>query len=184
MGAALAKALVKGPYRLLLFSHNATELEQLKTQIRKETPAADLDCLGCPTDASWEADVIISAVPYSAEKEVAQKIKAVATQKIVVSISNPGGNTFDGLAPASDWSAAEELQTLLPASKVVKAFSSIKAAQFSQPTLSGQPLDVFIAGNDKEAVEEVKGLVRTAGFNPVVAGDLTASRQLEAVPLQ
>src|ERR1044072_37044 len=82
MGSALAKTLVKGPYRLLLFAHNKEKLEGLKEEITKTTPSADIDCMGCPMDASWEADVILSAVPYKAEKEVAEKIKAVATQKV------------------------------------------------------------------------------------------------------
>jgi predicted dinucleotide-binding enzyme len=30
-------------------------------------------------------------------------------------------------------------------------------------------------------VELVKGLVQTAGFNPIIAGDLSASRTLEAM---
>jgi NADPH-dependent F420 reductase len=183
MGSAIAQALAKGPYRLLLFAHNAEKLEQLKEEIKKRTPSADLDCLGCPADASWEADVIIPAVPYSAEKEVVEKIKAVATQKIVVSIANPLNETYDGLITPPDTSAAEELQKLLPASKIVKAFNTTYAADFSQPVISGQQVDGFLAGNDEEAVNVVKGLVETAGFNPVVAGDLPVSRTLEAMQL-
>ena len=49
--------------------------------------------------------------------------------------------------------------------------------------IGGQLVDAFIAGNDEEAVDTVKGLVQTAGFNPVVAGDLSVSRTLEAMQL-
>src|ERR1051325_7592217 len=133
MGSAIAKTLAKGPYRLLLFAHDKEKLEGLKKEIVATNPSADLDCNGCPMDASWEADVIISAVPYQAEKEVAEKIKAVATQKVVVSIANPLNETYNGLVTAPDTSAAEELQKLLPDSKVVKAFNTNLAADFSQP---------------------------------------------------
>lgn len=183
MGSAIAKAVAKGPYRLLLFSHNSKGLEWLKEEIQKDTPAADLDCVGCPADASWEADVIIPAVPYKNEKEVAEKIRNVATQKVVVSISNPLNETYNGLLTSPSASAAEELQALLPSSKVVKAFNTTYAADFLQPVISGQQVDAFIAGNDKEAVKVVEGLVETAGFNPVLAGDLTVSRTLEAMQL-
>jgi NADPH-dependent F420 reductase len=183
MGSAIAKALAKGPYRLLLFSHNTEKLEQLKEEIRTTTPSADLDCVGCPADASWEADVIIPAVPYVNEKEVAEKIRAVATQKVVVSISNPLNETCNGLLTSPNTSAAEELQQQLPSSKVVKAFNTTSPTNFSRPVINRKRVDAFIAGNDNEAVNVVKGLVETAGFNPVIAGDLTESRTLEAMKL-
>ena len=183
MGSAIAKALAKGPYRLLLFSHHPEKREAVKEEIQKAVPTAEIDCVGCPMDASWEADVIIPSVPYSVEKDVAEKIKEVATQKVVVSISNPLKETYDRLITPPEISAAEELQKRLPASKVVKAFNTTFAANFSQPVFYGQKADAFIAGNDAEAVNTVKGLVETAGFNPVHAGDLTVSRTLEAMQL-
>ena len=80
-------------------------------------------------------------------------------------------------------SAAEELQKQLPVSKVVKAFNTTFAADFSQPVINGQQVDAFIAGNDAEAVNLVKELVETAGFHPIIAGELTVSRTLEAMQL-
>lgn len=183
MGSAIAKSLAKGSYRLLLFAQDRQKLESLKTEITAATASADIECVGCPVDASWEADVIISAVPYSAEKEVAEKIKTVATQKIVVSIANPLNESYDGLVTPPTTSAAEELQKLLPDSKVVKAFNTTFAADFAQPVINGQQVDALIAGNDEQAVDVVKGLVQTAGFNPIVAGNLSESRTLEAMQL-
>lgn len=183
MGSAIAKAVAKGPYRLLLFGTDKLKLERLKEEILKTTPAADIECTGCSVDASWEADVIIPAVPYAAEKELVEKIRPVATQKIIVSIANPLNETYDGLLTPATTSAAEELQKLLPSSKVVKAFNTTYAADFAQPVIAGQQVDAFIAGDDEEAVNTVKGLVATAGFNPIIAGDLTVSRILEAMQL-
>lgn len=181
MGSAIAKSLAKGPYRLLLFAHDKAKLQSIKQAITEATPAAEIECVGCPMDASWEADVIIPAVPYGTEKEVVEKIRNVATQKIVISIANPLNETYDGLVTAPGTSAAEELQKLLPSSKVVKAFNTTYAADFSQPVINGQQVDAFIAGDDEEAVNVAKDLVATAGFNPIVAGDLSASRTLEAM---
>ena len=183
MGSAIAKALAKGPYRMLLFASDKVKLETLKNDILTATPSADLECTGCPVDASWEADVIIPAVPFGAEKEVAEKIKSVATQKIVISIANPLNESYNGLVTSPGTSAAEELQKLLPDSKVVKAFNTTYAADFAQPVINGQQVDAFIAGNDGEAVDVAKSLVETASFRPIVAGDLTVSRTLEAMQL-
>ena len=183
MGSAIARSLARGPYRLLLFAHDKEKLENLKSDIVHDLPSADIDCVGCPMDASWEADVIIPAVPYAAEKEVAEKIREVATQKIVVSIANPLNDTYSGLITPASTSAAEELQKSLPSSKVVKAFSTSYAANFSQPVIGGQKADAFIAGNDEEALSLVRDLVTTAGFQPVVAGNLAVSRTLESMQL-
>ena len=183
MGSAISKAIAKGPYRLVLKASKQEELDSLVTQIKSENAQADVEAAICPTDASWEADIIILAVPFNAEKELANKIKEVANQKIVISIANPLNDTYNGLITAPDSSAAEELQKLLPNSKVVKAFNTTFAADFSTPVIDGKQADAFIAGNDEEALQTVSELVTTAGFNPIVAGDLSVSGTLERMQL-
>ena len=181
MGKAISKALSKGNDRLLLFSKEEEQLNVLGNDIRKQYPAADFETIQCAYEASWEADIIILAVPYEAEAEIAEKIKQVASQKIVISISNPLNATYDGLVTAAGTSAAEELQKLLPDSKVIKAFNTTYAADFMQPVIDGKQVDAFVAGNHEAATQTVLELVRTAGFNPVNAGKLSVSRTLEGM---
>ena len=123
------------------------------------------------------------AIPYNAEKEVAERIKAFANQKIVISIANPLNETYNGLVTTPDTSAAEELQKLLPHAKVVKAFNTTFAADFSSPVIDGKQVDAFIAGNDEDATSTVAELVATVGFNPIIAGNLSVSRTLENMQL-
>ena len=183
MGSAISTSRAKGNSRLLLCANQSDKARALAQEIKKDNPAADVESLDCTVNASWEADIIISAVPYHAEKDVVSKIKEVANQKIVISIANPLNETYDGLVTAPDTSAAEELQKLLPHAKVVKAFNTTFAADFSTPVIAGKQVDAFIAGNDEDALETVKELVSTAGFRPIVAGDLSVSRTLENMQL-
>jgi len=183
MGVAISKSLSKGNFRMLLKSGDEEKLSKLVKDIKSTNGNADVESMHCPAEASWEADVIILAVPYEAEREIAEKIKEVANQKVVISIANPLNQTYNGLVTASDTSAAEELQKLLPHSKVIKAFNTTFAADFSSPVIDGKQVDAFIAGDDEEALETVKELVITAGFNPIVAGDLSVSRTLENMQL-
>ncbi len=183
MGSAIAKSLAKGNYRLLLKSSKQEALNNLVEAIKAATPAADIEGIACPREASWEADVIIPAVPFSAQAEVAERIREVANQKIVISIANPLNENYTGLLTTGDTSAAEELQKSLPHAKVVKAFNTTFAADFASPVINGQQVDAFIAGNHADALEMVSELVSTAGFNPIVSGDLTASRMLESMQL-
>jgi NADPH-dependent F420 reductase len=181
MGSAIARGLAKGKDRMLLFGKNEEKLSTVLNDILKTNPSADAEITECSVDACWEADIIVAAVPYAAEAEVAETVKQVATGKIVISISNPLNSTYDGLLTDPATSAGEELQKLLPHSKVVKAFNTTFAADFLSPVINGQTVDAFVAGDDDEAVETVSELVKTVGFNPVAAGKLTASRTLETM---
>lgn len=183
MGSSLSKSLARGNYRLLLKGGNEEELRLLEQEIKAGHPAADVEVMACPEEASWEADIILLAVPFEAENEIAGKIKEVANQKIVISISNPLNLTYDGLVTAPDTSAAEELQKVLPHSKIVKAFNTTFAADFFTPVINGMQADAFIAGDDEEATQTVAELVSVAGFNPVLAGRLSVSRTLENMQL-
>lgn len=183
MGSAISGSLAKGNYRLLLKSPDEKKLENLVDSIRELVPDADIESATCASNACWEADIIILAVPYAAEKEVAEKIREVANQKIVISIANPLNERYTGLVTASDTSAAEELQKLLPNSRVVKAFNTTFPAAFSNPIIAEKQVDAFIAGNDEDAVNTVSDLVSVAGFNPINAGALPVSRTLEHMQL-
>ena len=183
MGSAITKSVAKGPYRLLLISNDADKLQKLQSDFLKESPDAEAEVIQALIDARWKADIFILAVPYAAETEIVAEIKDLAEGKIVISITNPINNDLSGLVTQPGTSAAEELQKLLPQSKVVKAFNTTFAADFTHPVIDGKQVDSFIAGDDEEAVKTVSELVKTAGFNPIVAGGLQVSRTLENMQL-
>lgn len=183
MGSAIAKSIAGGNYRLLLFDSNPEQLGTISEKIQLDHPEADFEFKSCPHESSWEADIIILAVPHAAEKELTDKIRDVATQKIVVNIANPIDKDFSKLTTRPDRSAAEELQQWLPHSKIVKTFNTTFAADFEQPVIDGKQTDAFIAGDDEEALQTVTELVETAGFNPIIAGDLSVSGTLERMQL-
>ena len=183
MGSAISRSLAGDNYRLLLYSNDQAQLRLLVESILNSRAEADVEGIACTTQAAWEADIIIAAVPYEAEKEIAVKIKDVANTKIVISISNPVDETYNKLITANNTSAAEELQKLLPNSKVVKAFNTTFATDFSVLEINGSQVDSFIAGDSGEALQTVAALVSAAGFNPVIAGDLYVSRTLENMQL-
>lgn len=183
MGSAIVKSIAGGNYRLLLFDREPEQSGSIHEKILQDHPEAELELMDCPHESSWEADIIILAVPHGVEKELAEKIRDVATQKIVVSIANPIDENFNKLTTDPNTSAAEELQRWLPNSRVVKAFNTTFAADFDQPVIDGKQVDAFIAGDDEEALQTVTELVETAGFNPVIAGDLVVSGTLERMQL-
>ena len=184
MGCAFVKALSNSNYRLLLMSRDKNKVGKLSANLKEKNPAADVEFVECEREACWEADIILMAVPYEAEREVAEKIREVTTQKVVIDLSNPLNEKYDRLITAPDTSAAEELQKELPNSKVVKAFNTIFSTDFTQASEESKQIKTFIAGDDQEAVQTVSDMATAIGFEPVVCGSLSASRTIEQMMLQ
>ena len=171
--AAIVRSLAKNNFRLLLIANDHHKASALKDGLENEGAKAELLVMECAREASWEADIIVVATPYDAYAEIAGRIRPVATGKVVISI--PGS-----VASSSGASAAEELQKLLPYSKIVKTFNT---DGISALTGDSKP-ELLIAGNSGDAVDAVADLVRSTGLHPVVVGDLTLSRELESLPLK
>lgn len=184
MGTAIAKNLSKGNYRLLLMANQQDKLDMLKAELIKNGAIAEPEVNTCAKEACWEADIIVLATPYGTEREVADKIREVAVGKIVISISNPMDAAHNKVVMSSHSSAAEELQKMLPYSKVIKTFNTTFAGDFIAPIIDGQKADTFIAGNSSDAIDTVSAILKTTGFTPVVAGDLTVSRALENMEMK
>jgi len=183
MGSAFARSLSKGNYRILLRSSKKDAIQSLVNEITNDRLAADAEVVNDDIEACWEADVIILAVPYAVEKSLAERIRSVVNQKVILSISNPLNERCDGLLTHPGISAAEELQKQLPNAKVIKAFNTVFASDFEQAVTQGERLDCFIAGDNEDALQVVYDLVKTTGFNPVIAGDLSMSGILESMQL-
>ena len=128
-------------------------------------------------------DIVILAVWYGTNTEVARQLGDKLTDKVVVDIANPLSSTYDSLATAPDSSSAEEVAQAVPGAKVVKAFNTTYAGTLRSGQVSGQPLDVWIAGDDEDAKIKVAQLIQDAGMRPIDAGPLSRARQIEAMQL-
>ncbi|HSQ44467.1 MAG TPA: hypothetical protein VLM16_05695 [Ginsengibacter sp.] len=125
--------------RLLLLAKYANQFIELSTAMESKHPGIELDIIDCMKDGCWEADIIILDIPHNEEREVAELIKEVATQKIVVSFSE-NRNAFEN----------DELENLLKYSKVVKAFNSIGSQKIS------------LYGKDEDVVQEVSAMLKNS----------------------
>ncbi len=129
-------------------------------------------------------DVVVLAVWYGTNIEIAKQLGTKLAGKVVVDIANPLNATYDGLATAPDSSSAEDLAKAVAAgAKVVKAFNTTFAGTLLAGQVAGQPLDVFIAGDDADAKGKVSQLVTDGGMRAIDAGPLHRARQIEAMQL-
>ena len=129
-------------------------------------------------------DVVVLAVWYGTNIEVAKQLGNKLAGKVVVDIANPLNSTFDGLATAPDSSSAEDLaKAVAPGAKVVKAFNTTYAGTLLAGQVDGKPLDVFIAGDDADAKSKVAQIVTDGGLRAVDSGPLSRARQIEGMQL-
>jgi predicted dinucleotide-binding enzyme len=128
-------------------------------------------------------DVVVLAVYYPDAKAAVEQYGDALSGKVVVDITNPVNETSDDLVTPPDSSAAQELASSAAGASVVKAFNTTFANTLTQGAVSGQPLDVFIAGDDEDAKAKVAQLAKDGGLRPVDAGPLKRARELEAAGL-
>jgi hypothetical protein len=142
----LAKQIAK-TNPVLLFDHDAVVLNTVYSQILLEYPNANAEMMICPTNASWEADVIIISNAAATDSNLIEKIRNVATGKIVLFLENKKNTDISGNSP-------EKFKHLFPFSKVVQSFES--ADDFNN--------SLFLNGNDKEAVKIILTLFASIGL--------------------
>lgn len=147
-GIEVAGKLASQNFRLLLISRDESKLKQLAEEILHHTPGADVEIINCVKEGCWEADIIVLAASPIPAETLIEKIKDVATQKIVVEI-----------VQGSNSSATEALHRVLPYSKIVTA-----------SFITHPEKEVTITGLDKKAVQLIEGIAVKAGFKFQPAG--------------
>ena len=129
-------------------------------------------------------DVVVLAVWYGTNIEIAKQLGNKLAGKVVVDIANPLNSTYDSLATTPDSSSAEDLaKAIASGAKVVKAFNTTYAGTLLSGSVAGQPLDVFIAGDDADAKAKVAQIVTDGGMRAVDTGPLSRARQIEGMQL-
>lgn len=134
------------------------------------------------TDQRVTGEIVVLAVPYPAVQQVLAQRAEQPAGKIIVDITNPlTFETFDSLTVPADSSAAAEIQSSLPNSRVVRAFNTTFAATLASGEIAGQPTTVLIAGDDAAAKSRLAEVVTAGGLRAIDAGALRRARELEAL---
>ncbi|MDP8943243.1 MAG: hypothetical protein M3N16_03885 [Actinomycetota bacterium] len=122
------------------------------------------------------------AVPYGAARPLVERYAGELEGRVVVDITNPLNDDYSGLVETPAGSGAPEIAAAAPdAARVVKAFNTTFARTVADGQVAGQPLDVFVAGDDAEAKAAVTQFVEAGGSRAIDAGPLARARDLEAL---
>lgn len=183
MGKAIASRAIAGRHSVTLVGKTLEQAQKAVDEVRasaKQSAQVSVATL----DNFEPGDVVVLALWYGTNIEVVKKLSEKLKEKTVVDIANPVNSTYDGLVTALDSSSAEDVARAAGSkTKVVKAFNTTYANTLREGQVGGQPLDVFLAGDDQEAKEKVAQLIRDSGMRPVDAGPLRRARQIEGMQL-
>jgi hypothetical protein len=183
MGRGIGTRLATGGHSVTFIDANPEVAEKTATEVKAVANNGAVVSASSLDNAEL-GEVVVMAVWYGTNLEIARQLGAKLAGKVIVDIANPLNATFDGLATAPDSSSAEDLAKIIaPGAKVVKAFNTTFAGTLLAGHVAGQPLDVFIAGDDAVAKGKVAQLVKDGGMRPIDAGPLNRARQIEGMQL-
>jgi 8-hydroxy-5-deazaflavin:NADPH oxidoreductase len=179
IGKSIGIWAAKAGYEVYFSSRNAGHAREAALAAGKNSKS------GTAGEALEKADLVLLAVPFSAAKDVLSEIGPSLDNKVLIDVTNPLKSDFSGLSIGFTTSAAEEIQKLVPKTRVVKAFNTIFSSVFASqnPMIKGNSISVFYASDDADGKAKVATLITSMGFDAVDAGPLNAARDLEPLAL-
>jgi predicted dinucleotide-binding enzyme len=178
IGGNLASLWAKKRHSVMLsYSREPENLEQRASVI------GALASVGSVREAAEFGEVVLFSVPWTRIDEVLSDIGSDALDgKVVIDTTNQYGP--DGVEEIPDGQTAAQLNAgrMPSGARYVKAFNTLTAGfQGSAAGRSGdERAAMFLCGDDDEAKETVKTLIREIGFAPVDAGGLADAAVMEA----
>lgn len=137
-------------------------------------------------DAAAYGEIIFNCTKGIGSLDALNMAAKHLNDKIIVDISNPL-DFSKGMPPtltiSNTSSLGEEIQKAFPTSKVVKALNTMWCGLMVNPSLlNNGDHNTFIGGNDTNAKEWVKELLKSFGWtenNIIDLGDITSARATE-----
>jgi predicted dinucleotide-binding enzyme len=173
IGGTLGTLWVKDGHEVMFASRHPENLKPLVDELGPKAKA------GTPEEAIKFGDAVFLAVPYKAYPEMSKEIGPLLKGKVVLDAGNATQRREPELYDEVQKNGLGVTSAkYFPGAKLVRAFSSANYKIFAKEGANGGKdraggrMAIPIAGDDPEALKVAEGLVRDAGFDPVVIGGL------------
>ena len=177
IGSTLAKLWVEAGHDVRVSSRHPQALQIVVERLGARASA------GAPKDAATFGEVVLLTVPLKAVPDLARDLAPSLVGKVVLDTGN-AYERRDGAAAreasahqhgSAGWAAA-----MFPGSRWVKAFNTVYFKTLeSEAHRKGERVGIPLASDDSDALEVAAGLVRDAGFDPVIVGSLARGKEFE-----
>jgi len=175
IGGNLGEIWLKAGHEVMFSSRHIDEDRELAQRLGGRARA------GTPQEAAAFGEVVLMAVPYRALPQLGRDLAVQLKGKPVVDACNPFVHRDGEIATwAREKGAGLASAELLPGAHIVRAFNAISYArlpEIAQSAGSERP-GMPMAGDDAKAIAMASRLVRDAGFEPVLVGDLAFGKHL------
>jgi predicted dinucleotide-binding enzyme len=180
MADALGTQWARAGHELLIGGRTPSRAAALAERIGPRARAA-----GSLREAAEYGEAVLLAVAHAGVPQTLEQAGAADGTlggKALIDCTNA---VVEGFRLATDGGpgAAELIAAAARGAHVVKAFNLCQesAWRMTPPAFGGSPLAVPLCGDDPEALEVVRGLVKDIGCVPVDGGGLARARYLEAM---
>jgi predicted dinucleotide-binding enzyme len=186
VGRRLAAGCINLGHHVMIGTRNPAK-EEIQQWIDKTKHKENAFVGSFAEAASFGELIIISTLWEGTKNAINLAISSNFNGKIVIDTTNPLEFAKDmppKLSLGYDRSAGEVIQSLLPNSKVVKAFNIVGNPHMVYPDFQGGPPTMFICGNFKDANNQViEKLLTPFGWESIDLGGIEQSRLLEALAM-
>jgi hypothetical protein len=175
LGGTVGGVWAKAGHEVLFSSRHP---DKLAAMVRELGPHASA---GTPVEAAAFGEVVLIAAPYGELEAIGRDLGGTLKGKIVFDACNP--------YPPDPGAFRREIETAgvavstakyLPGARLVRAFSAVDATSVEASAAGrGAKLGVPLASDDDDALRVAEQLVRDAGCEPVVVGNLAAARSFQ-----
>ncbi|MFF3673688.1 NADPH-dependent F420 reductase [Streptomyces sp. NPDC002120] len=183
VGTNLAGKLSAAGHHVTLGSRNPEDTAARTTGLAPRIAFAD------ERTTARTTDVVINATPGDSSLDRLTALRAELAGKILIDVSNATRDAADGLPGDLCYpggSLAEELQSALPDTHVVKTLNTMLFMVMTAPEILATPPTAYLSGDDEDAKKTVTGLLGDLGWQPEWIedlGDITTARATEAMIL-
>lgn len=175
LGGTVGRLWVKTGHEVMFSSRHPDKLE---ATAREPGPRASV---GQPLAAAEFGTVLLLAVLFEALPQVGRDLRSAYRGKIVLDSTNPwGANSADVYREARELGVAQTVTKYMPDARLVRAFSAVDATVVeTSASRAGGRIGMPLASDDAEAMKVAEGLVRDAGCDPVIVGNLAAASSFQ-----
>ena len=177
IGSTMARLWTEAGHEVRLASRHPEALHDLVGTLGPKAAVAT------PVQAARFGEIVMLTVPLSAMPGVATELAPLLAGKVVIDTGNAyekrdGDCAREATAHPSGsagWAAA-----FYPNARWVKGFNTVYfKTLLSEAHRAGDRVGIPLASDDHDAMDLVAGLVRDAGFDPVIAGRLARGKDFE-----
>lgn len=185
LGTGLARRWAEAGYSVIIGSRSQENAQQAVDDLKAVMAERGVGAVNVTAadnlNAAKEAAIVVLTVPYAHHRSTLDAVKPALEGKILIDVTVPLRPPKVGTVQLPEaGSAAQEAQNFLgDAVKVVSAFQNVAAHHLQEG--HGIDCDVLVAGDDKDAREQVIKLVEAAGMRGFSAGPVANSAAAEAL---